>query len=88
LLDVASEDLEYNRIALAREKLMEVWGTDFSGERIEAACMLGLMAEDAGDPAEALQWYRRACSVAPGSTTPAAILAQTKRDSLTYGGLE
>jgi hypothetical protein len=88
LLDAASEDLENNRVAMAREKLMEVWGTDFSGERIEAACMLGLMAEDAADPAEALQWYRRACSVAPGCTTPAALLAQAKRDSLTYGGLE
>jgi tetratricopeptide (TPR) repeat protein len=88
LLDVASEDLAQNRIAMAREKLMEVWGSNFSGERVEAACMLGLMAEDAGDPADALEWYRRACAVAPGATTPASIMAQAKRDSLTYSGLE
>jgi len=85
LLDAASEDLEYGRTATAREKLMEVWGTEFSGERTEAACMLGLMAEDAGDPEDALMWYRRACAVAPGATTPAAVLAEAKRDSLTYG---
>jgi len=88
LLDVASEDLAQNRIAMAREKLMEVWGSNFSGERVEAACMLGLMAEDAGDPADALEWYRRACAVAPGATTPASIMAQARRDSLTYSGLE
>ena len=88
LLDAASEDLEMNRLAMAREKLIEVWGTDFSGERIEAACMLGLMSEQAGDPTEALVWYRRACAIAPGATTPAALIAQAKRDSLTYSGLE
>ena len=88
LLEVAAEDIDMNRTILAREKLMEVWNTDFSGERIEAACMLGLMAEDAGDPSDALSWYRRACNVAPGFSSPAAAFARARRDSLTYNGLE
>ena len=88
LLEVAADDIEMNRMILAREKLMEVWNTDFSGERIEAACLLGLMAEANGDPSDALSWYRRACTVSPGSSSPSAVFARAKRDSLTYNGFE
>jgi len=88
LLQVAADDIEMNRMILAREKLMEVWNTDFSGERLEAACLLGMMAEANGDPSDALSWYRRACSIAPSSSAPSAVFARAKRDSLTYNGFE
>lgn len=84
LLEAAKEDLDLNRPAMAREKLLEVWGSNFSGERIEAAYLLGLMEEEDGNVGAALTWYRRACSVSPGSSSPAARLAAARRDSLTY----
>jgi len=84
LLDTAEEDIAENRRTLAREKLLEVWNSNFSGERIESAYMLGLMEEGNGDIDSALQWYRRACSVSPGSFSQAAVLAAARRDSLTY----
>jgi tetratricopeptide (TPR) repeat protein len=84
LLDLAAADAAAGRLALAREKLLEVWDSDFSGDRVEAAVLLGGMAEDAGRPDEALDWYRSACSTAPGLSSPAAALAAAKRDSLLY----
>ena len=47
-----------------------------------------LMEEDAGNIDDALMWYRRACSVSPGSSSQAAIAAAARRDSLTYDYLE
>jgi tetratricopeptide (TPR) repeat protein len=84
LLSLAGEDISAGRLALAREKLLEVWDSDFSGDRVEAAVLLGGMAEDAGRPDEALDWYRSACSAAPGLNSPAAAIAAAKRDSLLY----
>ena len=85
LLDSAEDDIQSGRSILAREKLLEVWNSNFSGERIQAAYMLGLMAEENNSVESALQWYRRACSVSPGSSSLAASLAAARRDSLTYG---
>lgn len=85
LLDSAEEDIGSGRNILAREKLLEVWNSNFSGERIQAAYMLGLMEEGNNSLESALQWYRRACSVSPGSSSLAASLAAARRDSLTYG---
>ena len=85
LLDSAEDDIELGRSAIAREKLLEVWNSNFSGERIQAAYMLGLMEEENNSIERALQWYRRACSVSPGSSSLAATLAAARRDSLTYG---
>jgi tetratricopeptide (TPR) repeat protein len=84
LLQLAQDDIDRDRISLAREKLLEVWSSDFVGEQVEAAVMLGGMAEDAGDAVEALEWYRSACQVSPGLSSPAAQLAAAKRDSLMY----
>ncbi|MCK4672244.1 MAG: hypothetical protein KAT47_06815, partial [Candidatus Aegiribacteria sp.] len=85
LLDSAEDDIGSGRSILAREKLLEVWNSNFSGERIQAAYMLGLMEEENNSIESALQWYRRACSVSPGSSSLAAGLAAARRDSLTYG---
>ncbi len=85
LLDSAEDDIRLGRSAIAREKLLEVWNSDFSGERIQSAYMLGLMEEENNSIESALQWYRRACSVSPGSSSLAASLAAARRDSLTYG---
>jgi tetratricopeptide (TPR) repeat protein len=84
LLSLAGEDLQQGRISLAREKLLEVWSSDFAGDRVEAAVQLGGMAEAAGDPAGALDWYRSACTAAPGLSSPAAAIAEARRDSLMY----
>jgi len=84
LLEAAGEDLARNMPAMARQKLLEVWDSNLSGERIEAAYMLGLMEEDDGNVEAALMWYRRACSVSPGSSSAAAQQAAARRDSLTY----
>jgi tetratricopeptide (TPR) repeat protein len=84
LLNAAEEDIAENRRTLAREKLLEVWNSNFSGERIQSAYLLGLMEEENGDIDSALQWYRRACAVSPGSSSQAAVLAAARRDSLTY----
>ena len=85
LLDSAEDDIGSGRGILAREKLLEVWNSNFSGERIQAAYMLGLMEEENNSLESALQWYRRACSVSPGSSSLAAGLAAARRDSLMYG---
>lgn len=85
LLYSAEDDINTGRSTLAREKLLEVWNTDFSGERIQAAYMLGMMEETNGNIENALRWYRRACTVSPGSSSHAANLASARRDSLTYG---
>ncbi|NOQ21674.1 MAG: hypothetical protein GQ565_03345 [Candidatus Aegiribacteria sp.] len=84
LLDAAETDIAENRRTLAREKLLEVWNSNFSGERIESAYMLGFMEEGNGNIENALQWYRRACSVSPGSSSQFSVLAAARRDSLTY----
>ncbi len=84
LLNAAEEDIAENRQIIARERLLEVWNSNFSGERVQSAYMLGLMEEDDGNIENALQWYRRACSVSPGSSSQAALLAAARRDSLTY----
>ncbi len=89
LIEVAQQDIEAGREMMARDRLLEVWGSEFAGERIEAAYELGLMSEAEGDPQEALQWYRSACNAARGSTAPIAAMARAKRDSLVYEtGLE
>ncbi|MCD4775448.1 MAG: hypothetical protein K8S15_05270 [Candidatus Aegiribacteria sp.] len=84
LLNAAKEDIAENREIVARERLLEVWNSNFSGERVQSAYMLGLMEEDDGNIESALQWYRRACNVSPGSSSQAALLAAARRDSLTY----
>ncbi|MCD4700807.1 MAG: hypothetical protein K8S24_03025 [Candidatus Aegiribacteria sp.] len=84
LLSSAQEDITENRRTIAREKLLEVWDSNFSGERIESAYMLGFMEEGNGNIESALQWYRRACSVSPGSSSQFVVLAAARRDSLTY----
>lgn len=84
LLEAAEEDIARDRTTLARQKLLEVWDSNFSGERIEAAYILGLMEEDSGNIDNALMWYRRACGVSPGSASQAAQAAAARRDSLTY----
>ncbi len=84
LLQIAADDIEQGRASLAREKLLEVWSSDFAGEQVKAAVMLGGMAEQAGDASQALQWYRDACQVSPSLTSPAALTAAAKRDSLLY----
>jgi len=84
LLELAQVDIDHDRANLAREKLLEVWNSDFVGEQVEAALMLGIMSERAGDPSQALQWYRDACQVSPGLGSPAAMEAAARRDSLLY----
>lgn len=84
LLDGASEDIGQGRNALAREKLLEVWDSDFATDRVEAALMLGVMAEESGRPEEALDWYRSACNASPGLGSPAAAEAAARRDSLLF----
>lgn len=84
LLRSARQDLSQGQVAQARERLMEVWNSSFTGVRVEAAVLLGEMAQGAGDPVTALQWYTRACQVSPGLTSSAAITAAARRDSLRY----
>lgn len=84
LLSGASEDIAQGRHSLAREKLLEVWDSDFSSDRVEAALLLGIMAEESGRSSEALDWYRSACSAAPGLGSPAAAEAAARRDSLMF----
>jgi len=85
LLEAAADDMDDNMLISAREKLLEVWNSNFSGERIRAAYLLGLLEEGSGDIDGALSWYRRACAVSPGSASQAAQMAAARRDSLTYG---
>ncbi len=88
LLEAAGTDLENGRRTQARQKLLEVWDSNFSGERIEAAYHLGLMEEGSGNIDDALMWYRRACAVSPGSSSQAAVAAAARRDSLTYDHMD
>ncbi|MEN8208027.1 MAG: hypothetical protein ABFR50_02130 [Candidatus Fermentibacteria bacterium] len=84
LLEAAESDIAENRQTLAREKLLEVWNSNFSGERIESAYIFGLMEEENGDVESALLWYRRACTVSPGSSSQFALLAAARKDSLIF----
>jgi tetratricopeptide (TPR) repeat protein len=84
LLEIAWKDLEDAQPVMARERALEVWESDFMGEKVEAAVILGTLAEQAGDPEEALDWYRAACSVSPDLSTAMAQLAAARRDSLLY----
>jgi tetratricopeptide (TPR) repeat protein len=84
LITGASEDIEQGRAALAREKLLEVWDSDYASDRVEAALLLGIMAEGTGRSDEALDWYRSACNAAPGLGSPAALEAAARRDSLMF----
>lgn len=84
LLLLSGRDMETGDIPLARERLLEVWGSSFTGVRVEAAYRMGLLEEETGDPIEALFWYNRACSTAPGLSSSAAIGAAARRDSLRY----
>lgn len=84
LLRTARRDLSEGQLSLARERLNEVWNSNFTGVRVEAAVLLGEMAQGAGDPQTALQWYTRACQISPGLTSQAALTAAARRDSLRY----
>lgn len=88
LLEAAERDIRENRSTIARQKLLEVWDSNFSGERIRAAYRLGLMEEENSNLERALMWYRRACGVSPGSSSQAALEAAARRDSLTYHHFE
>ncbi len=84
LLYLAERDIEENDIYGARERLLEVWQSSFTGVRTEAAYRMGLLEESQGDPIEALMWYNRACSISPGLGSSAAAGAAARRDSLRY----
>jgi len=84
LLLLAEQDVVQNDIAMARERLLEVWSSSFTGVRVRAALQLGVMAERAGNAADALMWYNRACQVEPGLGSSAAMDAAARRDSLRY----
>jgi tetratricopeptide (TPR) repeat protein len=84
LLRTARRDLGEGQIPLARERLLEVWNSNFAGVRVEAAVILGEMAQGDGDVATALHWYTRACQVSPGLTSSAALTAAARRDSLRF----
>lgn len=84
LLLLAEQDIAQNDIAMARERLLEVWGSSFTGVRVKAALQLGIMAETTGNAVDALMWYNRACQAAPGLSSSAAMDAAARRDSLRY----
>ena len=84
LLLLAEEDIFQNDITMARERLLEVWNSNFTGVRVEAALQLGIMAERAGNAVDALMWYNRACQAAPGLSSAASMDAAARRDSLRY----
>ena len=84
LLLLAEQDAAENDTALARERLMEVWNSSFTGARVQAALQMGLMSEAAGNPVDALMWYNRACQAAPGLSSSASMAAAARRDSLRY----
>jgi tetratricopeptide (TPR) repeat protein len=84
LLELARKDMEAGRPVLAREKLLEVWSSDFVGEQVEAAVLLGELAASAGDTGDALTWYRRACNASPALSTHWSQVAASRRDSLLY----
>ncbi|MCK5131553.1 MAG: hypothetical protein KAR40_05315 [Candidatus Sabulitectum sp.] len=84
LLLLAKLDIAQGDAAMARERLLEVWSSSFTGVRVEAALQLGIMAEAAGNPVDALMWYNRACQAAPGLSSSASMDAAARRDSLRY----
>jgi tetratricopeptide (TPR) repeat protein len=84
LIRSARQELEEGQAAPARERLMEVWNSSFTGIRVEAAVILGEMAQGSGDVENALLWYTRACQVSPGLGTQAAMTAAARRDSLRF----
>lgn len=84
LLLLAEQDAEQGDAALARERLLEVWNSSFTGVRVQAALQLGIMAQGADNPVDALMWYNRACQAAPGLSSSASMEAAARRDSLRY----
>ncbi len=84
LLLLAEQDIVKNDIAVARERLLEVWNSSFTGVRVRAALQLGIMAETTGNAVDALMWYNRACQAAPGLSSSASMDAAARRDSLRY----
>ncbi len=84
LLNLAEQDNLQGDFFMARERLLEAWQSSFTGVRVQAALQLGIMAETAGDPVDALMWYNRACQAAPGLNSAASMAAAARRDSLRY----
>ncbi len=84
LILLAEQDISQGDVVMARERLLEVWNSSFTGVRVQAALQLGIMAELSGNPVDALSWYNRACQVAPGLSSYAAMDAAARRDSLRY----
>jgi len=85
LLLMAEQDIvQKNDIAMARERLLEVWNSSFTGVRVKAALQMGIIAETSGNTVDALMWYNRACQAAPGLSSSAAMDAAVRRDSLRY----
>ncbi|MEA3265405.1 MAG: hypothetical protein U9P42_00480 [Candidatus Fermentibacteria bacterium] len=84
LIFLAEHDVSQGDLVMARERLLEVWNSSFTGVRVQAALQLGIMAELSGNPVDALSWYNRACQVAPGLSSYASMDAAARRDSLRY----
>jgi tetratricopeptide (TPR) repeat protein len=84
LLQLAEHDTEQGDTGIARERLLEVWNSSFTGARVRAALQLGVMAEGAENAVDALMWYNRACQIAPGLSSAASMEAAARRDSLRY----
>lgn len=84
LIFLAEQDISQGDVVMARERLLEVWNSSFTGVRVQAALQLGIMAELSGNPVDALSWYNRACQVAPGLSSYASMDAAARRDSLRY----
>jgi len=86
LLQLAEQDVLQGDSGIARERLLEVWNSSFTGARVQAALQLGIMAEGSGSNADALIWYNRACQISPGLSSAASMDAAARRDSLRYLG--
>jgi tetratricopeptide (TPR) repeat protein len=86
LLQLAEQDAFQGDSGIARERLLEVWNSSFTGARVQAALQLGIMAEGAGNNTDALMWYNRACQISPGLSSAASMDAAARRDSLRYIG--
>jgi len=86
LLQLAEQDAFQGDSGMARERLLEVWNSSFTGARVQAALQLGIMAEGSGNNTDALMWYNRACQISPGLSSAASMDAAARRDSLRYLG--
>lgn len=84
LLLLAESDAVKGDTGMARERLLEVWNSSFTGVRVQAALQLGILAEGTGNVVDALMWYNRACQAAPGLSSSSAMNAAARRDSLRY----